>query len=259
MSTCKWKQCKKVAKNESEGGVLLLCSNTPKCENKIHQVCLTDLLAHFGDSEGVSTAVCGKRCFNAVSEGVTTAVCGKRCFNAVKKAVKEADNPQQVVKKRVAWHNEGPTPSISSVSCLIDWMTTGYNYSRYRGGESQNGETKATIAGEVLRFIASCGVTTSRTAKDIQTKIASLEQSFKSAQDWLCATGQGVEDEKCLREAITMLCPYYYNLYDIRMDRDSTSPLMLNTDNIDSNNESIDDDDSSSETSETDNTIASVG
>ncbi|OWZ12974.1 hypothetical protein PHMEG_00013782 [Phytophthora megakarya] len=168
----------------------------------------------------------------------------KEMLQCREESCKKADHPQQTAKKRVAWHNDGR----HQVSVR-----------RYGGGECQHGETKATIAGEVLRFIASCGVTTSRTAKDIQTNIASLEQSFKSAQDWLCATGQGVEDEKSLREAITMLCPYYYNLYDIRMDRDSTSPLMLNTDNIDSNNESIDDDDSSSVTSETDNTIASVG
>ncbi|KAG1688648.1 hypothetical protein DVH05_017566 [Phytophthora capsici] len=120
-------------------------------------------------------------------------------------------------------------------------MTTGANYNRYRGGDSQHGETKATIAGEIVRFIESCGVTTTRTAKDVQTKILSLEQSFKSAADWLGATGQGVEDETSLRNAVLARCPYYYDLFDVMQDRASTKPLMLNTDTLDSSDESSDD------------------
>lgn len=34
------------------------------------------------------------------------------------------------VKKRVLWYNDGPTPDVSSLSFLIDWFTTGDNYSR---------------------------------------------------------------------------------------------------------------------------------
>ncbi|KAE9025126.1 hypothetical protein PF005_g2449 [Phytophthora fragariae] len=71
-----------------------------------------------------------------------------------------------------------------------------------------------------------------------------LEQSFKTAADWLGVTGQGVEDERNFRDAITTRCPYYYDLYELVIDRDSITPLMLNTDNLAFSNESSDDEDS---------------
>ncbi|ETM00364.1 hypothetical protein L917_02904, partial [Phytophthora nicotianae] len=202
-SLCKWKWCKKIVKETSDVAALVQCSNSPKCENRIHQACFLDLLSK-----------------NDETKGVCAAVCGKRCFNAVLKALKAADNPVSTSKKRVAWHNDGPTPNAQSC------------------------ERKSTIAGEVVRFISSCGVTTYRTAKDIQPKILSLEQSFKTTADWLGATGQCVQDEKCLRDAILSRCPYYYDLYDIMNNRDSTTCLMLNTDAIDVSEESSTDDDS---------------
>ncbi|KUF89161.1 hypothetical protein AM588_10002546 [Phytophthora nicotianae] len=137
-------------------------------------------------------------------------------------------------------------------------MTTSSKHSRYRGGDAQSGETKSTIAGEVVRFISSCGVTTYRTAKDIQSKISSLEQSFKTAADWLGATGQGVQDEKCLRDAILSRCPYYYDLYDIMNDRGSTTPLMLNTDAIDVSEESSTDDDSDDGSTSNEGDVSSI-
>ncbi|OWZ11105.1 hypothetical protein PHMEG_00015926 [Phytophthora megakarya] len=51
------------------------------------------------------------------------------------------------------------------------------------------------------------GVMTHRSPKDIQTKIASLQQSFKTASDWLDATGQTMRDKKRLRDGILMRCP----------------------------------------------------
>ncbi|POM68929.1 Hypothetical protein PHPALM_14844, partial [Phytophthora palmivora] len=220
----KWKSCKKGSKVTDEDNKLVSCSNSSKCSNYIHPGCFSDLVLTFGPSCGIGVAVCGKR-----------------CFNAMLKTLRVADDSLSLTKKRVQWHNDGPTPSISSVSCLIDWMTTGTKYQRYRGGDAQTGETKSTIAGTILRFIESCGVTTSRTPKDIQTTILSLEQSYKVASGWLGATGQGVEAEKSLRNAILSRCPYYYELYDIMHDRVSTKPLVLSTDNLDVSENSSDD------------------
>ncbi|ETP28451.1 hypothetical protein F442_22255 [Phytophthora nicotianae P10297] len=237
----KWKLCEKIVKETPDAAALVQCSNSPKCGNRIHQACVLDLLSK-----------------NDETESICATACGKRCFNAVLKALKAADNPVSTSKKRVARHNDGPTPSIISVSCLIDWMTTSSKYSRYRGGDAQSGETKSTIAAGVVRFISLCGVTTYRTAKDIQSKISSLEQSFKTAADWLGATGQGVQDEKCLRDAILSRCPYYYDLYDIMNDRGSTTPLMLNTDAIDVSEESSTDDDSDDASASNEGDVSSI-
>ncbi|RLN49976.1 hypothetical protein BBJ28_00018120 [Nothophytophthora sp. Chile5] len=227
---CKWKACKKIPKDTTETSVILPCSTT-SCNNHIHRACFDDLLVAFGDPDVV-----------------TVAVCSKRCFNAVRKAARAPLEVSTSKKNRVPWHKDGPTPSISSESCLIDWLTSGTNYSRYRGGDAQSGATKETVADEIVRFINDSGVTTARSAKDVQSKIQRLEQTYKTAVDWLGATGQGVEDEASLRNAILARCPNYYQLHDIMHARASTTPLMLNTDVPDSSGSSNDEDGSSTDT-----------
>ncbi|ETO99478.1 hypothetical protein F441_23111 [Phytophthora nicotianae CJ01A1] len=216
-SLCKWKWRKKIVKETSDAAALVQCSNSPKSENRIHQACFLDLLSK-----------------NDETESVCAVVCGKRCFNAVLKALKAADNPVSTSKKRVAWHNDGPTPTIE-VETL-----------------------KVVKQRAPLRFISSCGVTTYRTAKDIQSKISSLEQSFKTATDWLGATGQDVQDEKCLRDAILSRCPYYYDLYGTMNDRDSTTPLRLNMDAIDVSEESSTDDNSDDGSASNEGDVSSI-
>lgn len=77
--------------------------------------------------------------------------------------------------------------------------------------------------------------------------IVSLEQPFKTAANSLGATGQGVEDGKCLRDAILSQCPYYYALYDIMNNRASTNMLMPNTGNLDSSKKNSEDEASETE------------
>jgi hypothetical protein len=155
-------------------------------------------------------------------------VCGKRCYNAVVKAQRQMTT-SQAPKKRIPWHNDGPTNSVSSLSVLIKWMTDGNNYSRYRGGEGQSGETKQTLAGEVSQAIRDSGVMTARMPKDVMSKSLALEASFRATSDWLNNTGQGVQNETDLRAAILQKCPTFYELQPIMDDSPSTHPLLLNT------------------------------
>lgn len=120
-------------------------------------------------------------------------------MNAVVKLSKRVVVEPGTVKKRVAWHNDGPSANVSSLSCLVDWITTGINYSRYRGGEGQVGEAKITIAGEVVRYLRTCGVTTARTPKDIMWKTGILESEYRTVADWLETTGSGIDDEGHLK------------------------------------------------------------
>lgn len=156
-------------------------------------------------------------------------VCGKRCYNAILKAVR-LETAALPLKRRFPWPNDGPDPSVSSLSVLIKWMTDGNNYDRYHGGEGQSGETKQTLAGEVVEAISASGVKTARAPKDVMNKISGLETSFREASDWRSNTGQGVENEADLRAAILHKCPSFYELHPIMDDSPSTHPLLLNTD-----------------------------
>jgi hypothetical protein len=182
------------------------------CANSVHGACLAQLRDVFGAGDDFDETICCKRCYNA----------------AKKRAMNTPSDPN--VKRRVSWYTDGSTPSINSMSCLLDWMTTGNNYSKYRGGEGQHGEKKDTLAGEISSFNNDSGVPTVRTVKSIKEKIKWLEDTFKDASRWLECTGAGVTDQSSIREAVLQRCPYYYELEDVMRDRPSIRPLLRNTD-----------------------------
>ena len=98
--------------------------------------------------------------------------CGKRFYNHLK-------NPPTIsVAKRVPWHNDGPTSEVSSISVLIDWMTTYNNYNLWRGGDKQIVSTKTTIANEISKIMKEKGITVERTGKDVNNKINRIVQQF---------------------------------------------------------------------------------
>ncbi|KAG1699962.1 hypothetical protein DVH05_012398 [Phytophthora capsici] len=223
---CCWRGCKKVSKNAG-GGEIKGCSKVG-CDRAVHAACAAAILSLFGASDTFNKTACGKRCYNALT--------------------KQTPPPTMQSNKRVLWHNDGPTPDVSSISVLMDWLTDGNNYSRYRGGDSQTGETKATIAGEVKVKIAAAGIATERTIKDITNKISSLETLFRNAEDWRNCTGQGVAyDEPTIRDALLRRCAFYFQLRNIMINRDSTQPQLLSTDEAVNKDDTENDSSNSSE------------
>jgi hypothetical protein len=68
-------------------------------------------------------------------------VCGKRCFSNVQKyrlsKAKEASNDVGVYN----WEKDGNEHKKSSITVLIDWLTTEENATKYFGGSDKNGKT----------------------------------------------------------------------------------------------------------------------
>lgn len=122
------------------------------------------------------------------------------------------------------WGSDGPNEFISSMSVLVDWLTTADNYSKWRGGDKHSGVTKKTLASGIGLLIKDkVGVT--RTSKDVQNKIESIERDFRGASDWLGQTGAGLESG-AIKEHIDRICPLYYQLEDVMKDRATTKPLF---------------------------------
>jgi hypothetical protein len=110
-------------------------------------------------------------------------VCTKKCYNVVQKTVFGSE--------RTLWTRDGPGgphDSVNSQSLLIDWMTTGSNFSRFRG--NNEGKTKLAICEEIAAVLKEKKVIVDRPAKQILDKIHAIEKSFKAAHDWINHTAR---------------------------------------------------------------------
>jgi len=119
-----------------------------------------------------------------------------------------------MVKKTTAG---GPT----SMSVLLDWITTKPNYARFNRGTRNNltGETKYAISMEVVTAITNAGITAPRTQEAVIAKISQLETDYDEAHDWFTGAGAGITNESTIKAALLMRCKYYYDLYDVMQDR----------------------------------------
>ncbi|OWZ13050.1 LOW QUALITY PROTEIN: hypothetical protein PHMEG_00013695 [Phytophthora megakarya] len=156
------------------------------------------MLPLFGASDGFNKAGCGKRCYNAVVKPSKTTFCS-------------------ITNRKEAC-------PVAQRCVLIDWITSGDNYDRYRGGDGQIGETKTGLASQILRLISELK------QFEPQKMFSSLETTFRTAVDWVAATGLGVKDESSLCANILQRCPEYYELFDTMHSRISTRAQLLNTD-----------------------------
>ena len=68
-------------------------------------------------------------------------------------------------------------------------------------------------------LITKAGIITERTQNSVKSRIMHLESSFREANDWLNATGQGVTCEKNLREAVLSIYLCDYDLFDVMLER----------------------------------------
>ncbi|KAJ3068943.1 hypothetical protein HDU98_007959, partial [Podochytrium sp. JEL0797] len=138
---------------------------------------------------------------------------------------------------RKLWDRDQVTPDRpTSLEFLVDKLTSGTFYSRYRGGAS-SGTTKEGYCGEISREMAEVGLI--RDYKAIRVKIAEIEAEFKTAVDWLNNTGEGIraddllsdgEKNATIKKCVLERCPLYDRISEVMADRPNARPLATNED-----------------------------
>ena len=98
--------------------------------------------------------------------------------------VKKGNNDNGMSKKRYLWDKDGIDGGKSSLSVLLEWLTTEGNYRKWKGGDKQSGKTKETICSEIVAIMKDNGLH-HRKNMNIRDKIQLLENQYKDATDWL--------------------------------------------------------------------------
>ena len=192
---------------------LLKCTGL-NCTNVIHELCGQRIRTTFHNNAKTDE-----------EKGIVfleaDVICSKKCFNAI---VKTKLIPKKVTSN-TRWSNDGPNDFLNSQSIVMDWITTEGNYNRYRGGDKQNGMTKASIASSIATEIFN-KIGVKRLRKDVENKIQNLEALYKKASDWKGETGAGISEPGKVEEYLRKLCPYYFELQPIMESRHTTRPLI---------------------------------
>jgi len=67
--------------------------------------------------------------------------------------------------------------------------------------------------------------------KNVADRIIALEQSYKTASDWINQTGSGIDPtDSSFWDAVLKRCEYYYELEPVFGDRAAMCPLATNQD-----------------------------
>jgi hypothetical protein len=70
-------------------------------------------------------------------------------------------------RQRVPWTSDSPEDDTCSMNVLLEWFTTGNNYTRWHGGYATNGTAKLVMANEIVRLIQQACITTESKAKHV--------------------------------------------------------------------------------------------
>jgi hypothetical protein len=195
-------------------------------------------------------------------------VCGKKCYNKVvairNKVVTTL--PRSVLAN---WDKDGINGNKSSISILIDWMTTEGNMAKYFGGLNKSGKTNGDrkevyhnqlrdmisnengelefqhtfiiiiiyvvlISTDTNCFYLINGVTGMyRSPESIRTKIVRIMKMYKKAQDRFNTSGnglEGIEYSDFHTRVLNETCRFYDDLHPILGDRPNVTPWITNED-----------------------------
>jgi len=167
-----------------------------------------------------------------------TVVCTRKPHTMIAKLA----NPS----KKLAWNNDDKpeTPNVTLNCVSNDWITTPGNHIGYCG-KGDKGATKKHFC--VAPFAKINNLTLSeRTWESVQTMTSAREESWKSCNDWINNTGQGVlenpdQGKESFDAIVNKRYPFHCDWEPVMMDREGSNPAATsdNLDDSDGNPEEV--------------------
>ena len=87
-------------------------------------------------------------------------------------------------------------------------------------------------------MIQSAGINIERSKNAVQAKISEIEMCYHHANDCINNTRAGVGCQETLQNCVKKLCPYYYDVHEVFMDRASSFVAYTSEGNFDDSSES---------------------
>ena len=163
----------------------------------------------------------------------THIACSKHCHDQYVQKVERLNQESYVFP----YDEDGPKGKydpISSLSIILDWMSTGDNLKEYLG-HNVEGKTKLDYAKEVNEMIQRAGCRQVRRAHDVRQKIDNLIASYKRASEWSKQTGQGLLDKgevASFQDGLRQFC-VHWDLLDPILRTRSGVVALFNSDDAD--------------------------
>ncbi|KNZ46357.1 hypothetical protein VP01_7331g1 [Puccinia sorghi] len=135
---------------------------------------------------------------------------------------------KQTKKKAVPWDRDGVKGGESSISIILNWLSTGTNYQHWRG-DTKHGKTKKLLCGKVLKVLKENGIY----HWDVKGK-SPISHANESANFFLISYQLGQWHQDCQRLAHH----HYYSLkhcftYSALMNKDQVRSICRYWDTLD--------------------------
>ena len=118
---------------------------------------------------------------------------------------------------QIPWNKDrmnGEDDPDNSMTLIIKWFTTQFNYKRFHGARRNSSKKKVDICLSIATMINKNGVRKPWTSKQVQSNIECIVLMFWSVQDWGTHTGQGIQEDNpdnfCA--AVEKRCQFYFDL-----------------------------------------------
>ncbi|CAO3589350.1 unnamed protein product [Absidia cylindrospora] len=142
-----------------------------------------------------------------------------------------APAPHKGKKPYKSWLKDGVSGGPCSMDILVRWLSVKANFAKWRGDENERTPKKLLLE-NILDTMRSHGIH-HRLAKDIASKISTLQSNYRTAREWNDTEGKrlldaGAEDET-VHEELLKRFPYWDALHEAFGTRTSSWPMSISS------------------------------